>query len=348
MSEMQQSFPLHIIGSGAATAIGGYVGATIASVQAGITNIVEHPYLTNEQGVPYNTAMASYIDVNLSGTARFNALLNYALSDCINGSQGLPANTPMVLCLPQKRPGFQDEQINTLVQQLENDCPGLKIQPQDVLTLGHTAACQALEQVQRYLTQHKVCLLAGAESYLNADTLSWLSSQNCLYSAENTNGFIPGEAAGCLLFGKQQILEKCQLNSMGSISAFACTSEPSLGDHGLNIGQGLSNAIRQVLHQHPAEQKIQRTVCDLNGQSQRSEEFGYTLTRLNKYFERPDEFILPADCWGDIGAATGLLQMVLAAGHAPRLPPGALTLLWSSGAEKQRAAMLFQSPEKSQ
>lgn len=339
MSESVGS-PLHIIAIGAATAIGGYAAATLAAVQARIANITEHPYLLDARGEPHNVAMAPYLDPELQGMPRFNALLNYALSDAC-ADLALLAATPLVLCLPLAHRAFAFEQVRKVAQQLVGDCPGLRITLDDLITQGHAAAYQALACVQRYLEHHEFCILAAVDSMIDSNTLNWLDSQQAIYSADNPYGFTPGEGAACVVLCTQQTLEKHSLKSLGYVTAFADVREPIHHTQGVCTGQGLSDAIRQVLNACPSGQKIGQTICDINGQPHRSDEYGFTLTRCSGYFDKPDEFTAPADCWGDVGAATGVLHMVLATAKTAK-NTNAPILLWASSLHDLRGAALFQ------
>jgi len=345
INQTTSSNELHIIATGAATSLGGYAAATLAAVQARIANFSDHPYLIDLHGEPYILAWAPYIDPDYQGVKRYNALLNYALSDCFAadsfaGKDNLPASMPCVLCLPNERPTFRFDQARVVAQQLVSDCPGLVLTSQDLCRQGHAAAYQALEQVQRYLVQtaHEFCLLAGVDSYVDSTTLNGLEMQAQVHNATNAYGFVPGEAAACVLICTGETVEKYQLTSLGTLLAFTHATEPVHHTQGVCTGQGLTQAMQATLQHCLPQQKIQQVICDLNGEPHRSDEYGFTLTRLSQYFENPDNFIAPADCWGDVGAATGVLSMILATANPT---PSALTLLWASAMHDLRSAVLF-------
>jgi len=334
---------LHIIATGAATSLGSYTAATLAAVQARIANFTDHPYLLDLRGEPYVLALAPYIDPDYQGVKRYNALLNYALSDCCAEKEEVPASMPCVLCLPNERPTFRFDQVREVAQQLVSDCPGLVLTSQDLYYQGHAAAYQALEQVQKHLlhTAHEFCLLAGVDSYVDSATLNWLEMNSLVHNATNAYGFVPGEAAGCVLLCTQKTVDKYQLTSLGTLVAFSHACEPIHHTQGVCTGQGLTQAIQTTLHHCLPDQKIQQVICDLNGEPHRSDEYGFTLTRLSQHFENPDHYTAPADCWGDVGAATGVLGMILATANPVRTKPNALTLLWASSVQELRSALLL-------
>jgi 3-oxoacyl-[acyl-carrier-protein] synthase-1 len=80
----------------------------------------------------------------------------------------------------------------------------------------------------------------------------------------------------------------------------------------------------------------------MNGEPYRADEYGFTVTRTRERFEAASEFVAPADCWGDVGAASGPLLAVLAVvAHAKRYARGGASLLWASSDSGERAAALL-------
>jgi len=63
-------------------------------------------------------------------------------------------------------------------------------------------------------------------------------------------------------------------------------------------------------------------MCDLNGERYRSTEYTYALLRTEELFVKT-RVGHPADCWGDVGAASGPLFASLALPAVARLREGA-------------------------
>jgi 3-oxoacyl-[acyl-carrier-protein] synthase-1 len=336
---------LHIIATGCATALGGYQDATFAAARANMANFVEHPFLLDLGGEPYKVAMAPFIDENMQGFPRLNPLLNYALSDAFTDFEELPDSIPCVLALPEPRYTFKQEDAVQLVRQLLIDCTGLHISTQDLILGGHTAAYQALAQVRQYLSEpsYEFCILAAVDSWIDSDTLNLLEADKYVKTQRNAYGFTPGEAAASLLFCRQQTLRKYQLLSLGKIPSFAISQEPVHHRTGVCTGQGLTQAMRDALETLPTSKKVGLSICDLNGEPHRSDEFGFSMLRLRKHFHKPDEFLTPADCWGDVGAASGALHMIMASIWATEDTAESPILLWGGSASGSRASCLFQA-----
>ena len=110
------------------------------------------------------------------------------------------------------------------------------------------------------------------------------------------------------------------------------------------IGEGLTKVVQRVLGFMPEGAKVDTILCDQNGEAYRADEFGFTLARTAERFVDPSDFGAPADCWGDVGAASGPLFVVLAAMAAKKgYAKGPRTLLWTSSEGGERSAVLFET-----
>ena len=76
------------------------------------------------------------------------------------------------------------------------------------------------------------------------------------------------------------------------------------------IGEGLT-ALFRALAGEPPTVRADHLYCDMNGEPYRADEFGFATIRAGGLFRDPSAFTAPADCWGDVGAASGPLFLVL-------------------------------------
>ena len=105
------------------------------------------------------------------------------------------------------------------------------------------------------------------------------------------------------------------------------------------IGEGLTEAVSSAVQLLPDEVRINQTYCDQNGEAYRADEYGFMLARLSEYFIDPSDYIAPADCWGDVGAASGPLFINLLCAAAEKgYSIGSCSLLWASSEGGDRAA----------
>jgi 3-oxoacyl-[acyl-carrier-protein] synthase-1 len=189
-----------------------------------------------------------------------------------------------------------------------------------------------------------LCLAAGVDSYHDSRTLQWLDETGSLMSAENRSGFPPGEAAGACLLSSRAFAEQHDMPVFARVAAATTALERhAIRGGGVCIGEGLTAALKGVISslELPRE-AITTTYCDLNGQRYRSEEFMYTLLRVQGAFVDALDYVCPADCWGDIGAASGLLFASLAIASSERdYAKGPYPLLWAGSESGQRAAVFL-------
>ena len=139
-----------------------------------------------------------------------------------------------------------------------------------------------------------LCLVGGADSWLDADRLKALDGEGHLHSSHNSWGFTPGEAAGFCLLSTGDAAYRFGLAPIAELVAVATAQETKLmGTQTICIGEGLTAAFRGVVD--PA-QKIAHSYCDLNGETYRADEFGFAVCRTSKYFEDAGSFTTAAEC----------------------------------------------------
>jgi 3-oxoacyl-[acyl-carrier-protein] synthase I len=183
------------------------------------------------------------------------------------------------------------------------------------------------------------------DSYENPDALAWLEGCGQLHSPSNSWGFIPGEGAAFCLLVSNTIAQREALAPLASILRVATAREENrIKTRTVCTGAGLTAAYREALAALPAETLIDDLICDLNGEPYRADEFGFTLVRTGPQFRHPGVFRAPADCWGDVGAASGCLFAVLPAVAVQRgYAKGNYTLLSSSSESGERCAAVVLS-----
>ncbi len=85
----------------------------------------------------------------------------------------------------------------------------------------------------------------------------------------------------------------------------------------------------------------------MNGEPYRADEFGFACLRTREAFVSASEFVAPAECWGDVSAASAPLQAMLASIAASKAyANGQYALLWGSSESGERGAMLLHMPTR--
>ena len=197
--------------------------------------------------------------------------------------------------------------------------------------------------------QLECCLAGGVDSYMDAETLEWLDDEGQLMSGSNRSGFPPGEGAGFCLLASARYAWHNHLDTFAWLESAATEKEKNrIKTETICIGEGLSEVFRQVCDglDLPKE-KINTIYCDMNGERYRNEEFVITALRMQHAFVDVHDLIHPADCWGDVGAASGPLFAALAVSSAQRnYAKGPRTLLWTSSEGGHRSAAILLLPVK--
>jgi len=339
-----------VAGFGARTPVGATASSSAAAVRAGIAMFAEHPYMVDKAGNRMVVARDALLSDDEVGVDRFIELgLPAALEALVPLTNLLSAkeSLPLFIGLPAPRPGLPERLeegiIESVMDKLQNQ---FRVGSIEMFSYGHSAGLMALEEGWRRIRggTAEICLIGGIESYHNPETLEWLDDQSQLHSETNSWGFIPGEAAGFCLLCSSRAIERFGLRSFGQVRMVATAREASLiKTDAVCLGEGLTKAVATVLQSLPGGIfRVDCTICDLNGEPYRGDEFGYATVRTAGRVVDPSDLMTPADCWGDVGAASGPLFLTLALIAALKgYSKGPHTLVWTSSEGGHRTAALL-------
>ena len=339
-----------IVGLGVRCAVGLQARAAAAAVRAGIAGFADHPYMLDKAGEPMVVAREPTLDASLQGPERFAGLAAPALLEALAplAERGVATRSVRVLIgTPEPRPGLP-EGIGAALDRLVAVTTSADRGQSLLLPRGNAAGLLAMRSAcESIRTGHtRLCLAGGVDSYLTADSLEWMDAQGMLKSSENRNGFLPGEGAGFCLLASGVTAREYELPVLAWLETTGCAVEENrIRTKTVCVGRGLSNAIEQALAplQMPQE-RVDESICDLNGEPFRSEEFAFTVLRTQKSFVDFGRCVTPADCWGDVGAASGPLFASLAIAAQTRgYAKGPRTMLWASSEGGDRAAVVLRA-----
>jgi 3-oxoacyl-[acyl-carrier-protein] synthase-1 len=153
----------------------------------------------------------------------------------------------------------------------------------------------------------------------------------------NSNGFMPGEAAGALRVGRPTGRTQLVCSGLGfAIEKANIDSSEPLRANGLTLAfkTALSDA-GSAMHD------LDFRIADLAGEQYYFKEANLALSRLLRVPKEDTELWHPAECTGAVGAATGtvclaIAQMAALKGYAP----GRGVMLHTGNDEGQRAAIV--------
>jgi 3-oxoacyl-[acyl-carrier-protein] synthase I len=246
----------------------------------------------------------------------------------------------LALALPEPRPGAFAVDAHALLQELVA-ASGVAMPSGHVAAFpnGHAGGALALGWCARRIAEDASCvaLVGGIDSYFEADTIDWLLQREQLKTEFWPWGFIPGEAAVFLA------LTAGGAPGSALIRSVALAREP-VGEQAddVCIGQGLTRAASRAIAK--AQAPIDYLICDMNGDPYRADEFGYTTVRIAGNFTDGMEFQTPADCVGDVGAASMPLHLALASCRRRASNRREHVLVLGSSFSRERGAATLLTP----
>jgi 3-oxoacyl-[acyl-carrier-protein] synthase-1 len=256
-------------------------------------------------------------------------------------------SVPLFLGIPSTRPGLSVEDIQYVAGVIEATLHDAAISVSvHLVGGGHAAGLLALRAGCNAVAhgESPFAVVGAVDSWVHPETLEWLEAEERLHNAVNPWGFIPGEAAAfCLIMSAAHVPAQSDRSWLRPIG-FGVATEP-IPRRGAEpcLGRGLTTAIEGAIASLDLSLRVDEVFCDYNGEVDRADEYGFAVVRTGGRFIDATATRTPADCWGDVGAATGSLLIALVSEAAARAwLRGPNVLIWSSSDEPSRAAVLVQ------
>lgn len=342
---------LEVIAVGARTPIGVVAPTAAAAARAGICRIREHPFVT-ASGEPMMVASDARLPAALEGVERLVPLARSVLEEVAHALSAAPqpyrGPVDLWLSLPEARPGLSERDVTSTAETL---AAGLRASGTslrcEVAGRGHAGVALAVERAAQASArgEERLAVVLGVDSYVDPETFVWLEQRRSFGPAARS-GFPPGEAAGCLVLASARLRRRLGMPCLAVVGGVATARElrPAGSETG-SLGEGMTAAVLGAIAslRLPGE-AVDAVYCDINGERHRSEEWGFVALRAPSAF-RELRYEAPADCWGDVGAASGALLGVLAVRSWARgyaRGPRALVMTGSTGG--LRGAILLQQP----
>lgn len=333
-----QEDSIYVVGVGASTPVGRSVFSAAAAVRCGIAAFAEHPFMIDKHGEPMVVSRAKWLDKDLPLEDRVVALTVDAAREALGVRLhefhrfGVKLQVHIALSA-ENLPGAA--QRSKVLGRLTAEIGNFLTPEVDCVTEGHAGGMLALENACRVLRRGEahICLVGGADSWLAPERLDAIDAIGRLHSVNNSWGFIPGEGAGFCLVTTGALSRRYGLSTLAELLGVATAQETKLmGTETVCIGEGLTAAFGRVLD--PRHQ-VSHCYCDFNGETYRADEYGFAICRTSEHFENAGRFTAGAECWGDVGAASGALALALpVAGWVRGHARGAAALAWCSSAER--------------
>lgn len=315
------------------TSVGFDAVSTAAAVRAGVSGLAEADWFTDVGGESITAAVVPdlrFVDTPIGqfslGSERMVALARLCLEGLLSASLSASnldsAKVKVVLGLARsERPGPTEQgQHAAIAGQLIDIVHGrVPVAEFDVIQSGNPSSIDGVKLAVEWLRAHTtgICIVGSTDSLLTLDTLFWLERGRRLKSGSHgrNHGLPPGEAAAFFVIEDAEVARWRGRQSLVALAGVGCAHEEAyFMSNNHSVGIGLTTACRQaVAETNWPSWEVDAVLGDLNGEFHRSKEWG--LTELRCFGSNGDQRQVwhPADCYGDIGAASAAALLNLAA-----------------------------------
>jgi 3-oxoacyl-[acyl-carrier-protein] synthase I len=316
-----------VVGVGMMTSVGLTAGETAASVRAGTMRFTETP-IRDHRFEPFT--MAEVPEVGLPDlveelgkqpglTSREARMLRLAAVPLREALVGLPAKSPpppLVLALPETettRPLDGKAFLGFLGQQAHGVFDAAR---SDAAQRGRAGGVEAIGLAVHLISRGKArfVLAGGVDSYRDLYVLGTMDMEQRIKSAGHLDGFIPGEGAGFVLLAEPGAAASMGFKALAGVSLATAGFETG---HWYSPepyrGEGLALTVSKLVGSGAAPAPFEEVYSSMNGESHWAKEWGVTGIRNKTSLQQGYRMQHPADCYGDVGAASGALMVGLAA-----------------------------------
>ena len=373
--------PVAIVSAGAVTSVGLTAASTCAAIRASLDGFEETDFVDTigerivgarvpDEALGLDSDQAGS---TLGGTGKLAAMFVKAATECVRGAGGIDAaRTALFLIGPETtRPGVSLDKLHECFSACEQ-AVGKAFHPASQITqIGGPGLAAALDLAGQLLSGARgkqpglvpgtsaepidAVLVAGLDSYLNTDDVNDALVRGRLLTSNDSDGYIPGEAAACVLVTRIGDLPSADaagdphriVLQLGGVGLAAETQTLDIGraGRGVALGAAMRKALSASgLHAH----EIHWRLSDTSAESYFFEDASYAWSRVLR-MRSPADFRLttPSNRVGHIGAAMGPLLLTLALDAARKQwGSGANSLLQLSSASAPRGAVVVRALQR--
>jgi 3-oxoacyl-[acyl-carrier-protein] synthase-1 len=187
-------------------------------------------------------------------------------------------------------------------------------------------------------------IAGGVDTYLDLFVLGTLNAEGRVKSPTTLDGFVPGEGAAFVLLTSTAAAAARGLLPLGRLSRVARGHEAGhLYSDQPYRGDGLTATIRSLLTTVGSLPPVEEVYSAMNGESHWGKEWGVAFLRNRAAFAEGHAVTHPADCYGEIGAASGPMLVALAALGIRAGKTRSPALVYASSDRGPRAACAVQA-----
>ncbi len=352
---MQHAQKIYLAASGMITAVGANTAQTVAAVRADISAFEASEYLTPEgQPITFATVPHQIFDefeTELDIGSEHGELMDRQIKMAIIAASeavaqaGSEKTMPLILALPQDIPYVGHcparKMLNNLVNQAELDIDSKQSRS---IQSGRAGGIEALDLAHRYLygLDCDYVLVGGSDSYRDYALLNFLNETSRTTAPGVADGFVPGEAAAFLVLTRHVHMALQHDGAIFALHLPGIATEPGhIYSDTPCLGDGLNQAFQKALASYQGP-PITNIHASMNGENFWAKEYGAACLRNSKHLDTDLTLEHPADCYGDIGTATGPVLIALAVESLKRKPLPTASLVYSSSDRTARAAVVVE------
>ena len=213
------------------------------------------------------------------------------------------------------RAGVDDKEYRSFVIDARQHCIApARADSVEVVAHEHAAGLIAVERATRELREGKIAygVVVGVDSMLHSRYLAALDGERRLKLPTRPDGLIPGEAAAVVVLELERHARARSATILGRLGDVAVEHEtvPLGPDHPIRAAAA-SRAVAAALEASGGPGRVHRVVADLSGERWRSLEWALLETRCLGQMPAGWRLWHPADCLGDLGAASAVVHLGL-------------------------------------
>jgi 3-oxoacyl-[acyl-carrier-protein] synthase I len=304
-------YPLSIVSSGMVTCVGMDAPSSCAAIRAAIANFTETRFMGD--GGEWLIGAQVELEQPWRGRTKLVKMLASSITECLQGiAKEDWRHIALMLCVAEpERPGRTEGLDDVLFLELCKELDAEFHPRSAIVAHGRVAAAVALKNARHLIYKEGIShvLITGADSYLSWPTLRYYQNKQRLLTAENSNGFIPGEAGAAVLVSKPHTQGKqlrCWGLGFGVEKATVESEEPLRAD-------GLAAAMKDALQDAGVQmQDLDFRIADISGEQYMFKEAALALARNLKIRKENYDLWCPASQVGETGAASMLIGLSVA------------------------------------
>ncbi len=345
---------IYIAGIGLLTGLGATAEAVARAVNADISCYANSGYVDQSHSpvrmalVPQDALPPLNDDIPFCGTySRWDKhLLQLAHGAITTAVEGISFEqpVPVVLACSEHYPQWPHVPPKSFIPFLSQQCD-IEFCPDQsrILHVGRAGFIDAIDIAQRLLfeTENETVLVGGIDSYQRPNLIHGLLEEGRVSGPGVMDGFTPGEGSGFLLLtkNKDQALVSQELRLCLGGAGSGHEAGHMYSDDAYR-GDGLAQAVKGALASFEGPQ-ISHVFSSMNGENFWAKELGVALARSSKSFGSVQPQIEhPADCYGDLGAATGAALAGVSAQNLLEQPNAGAHLVCCSSDHAYRSAIV--------